>query len=194
MNAHRFTLATLATLTLVACASPERSETEPSAAPTSTPVQTNSATPEASVSATGEETTLALEGLGELAVGKPVPAESSFKLRGAQASDTCQLYSSPEYAGVYAIVEDKQVRRITVSRKSPIRLVEGIGVGSTEKEVLAAFPGFKSEPHKYVAAPAKYLTQPGNDPRLRFEIGEDGKVTDVHVGMNPQLSYVEGCA
>lgn len=137
---------------------------------------------------------LALEGFGDLAIGEPVPAGSDFAMTGAQASDTCLVYTSPTYPGVYAIVEDGNVRRVTVGRDSDIELVEGIGVGATEKEVLAAFPGFVSSPHEYVAPPAKYLQQPGNDPRLRFEIGEDGRVTDMHVGVRPQLEYVEGCA
>ena len=44
---------------------------------------------------------------------------------------------------------------------------------------------------------AKSLTAPGasaTNPALRFEIGEDGKVSLIHVGLMPQLEYVEGCA
>ncbi len=68
--------------------------------------------------------------------------------------------------------------------------------GSTEKEVRHWFAGFRAEPHKYQAAPAKYLTAPNaaSDPALRFEIGDDGKVTLIHVGTMPVLGYVEGCA
>ena len=139
-------------------------------------------------------TTLALEGLGDLVIGKPVPKGSSFAQRGAQISDACHTISSPGYPGVYAITEHGEVRRITVGERSEVKLAEGIGVGSSEAEVLKAFPGFRSTPHKYVAAPGKYLTQPGNDPRLRFEIGADGRVSQMHVGLMPQLGYVEGCA
>ena len=52
-------------------------------------------------------------------------------------------------------------------------------------------------PHKYGAAPAKYLTAPNapsGDSALRFEIGSDGKVSLIHVGTMPVLAYVEGCA
>ncbi len=141
------------------------------------------------------EGTLKLEGLGDLVIGKPVPAGSSFAIRGAQIpGSTCKTYSSPAYPGVYALIENGDVRRISVVGPSKIQLVEGIGVGSSEGEVLKAFPGFVSSPHQYVAAPAKYLTQPGSDPRLRFEIDESRKVSIVHVGVQPQLSYVEGCA
>ena len=140
---------------------------------------------------------LALEGLGSLRVGQAVPAGSGWAERGAQISDECRTFSSPEFPGVYAIVEDGKVRRITVGERSDVTLVEGIGSGATEARVRAAFPGFRETPHAYVDAPAKYLTAPnaaGGDPALRFEIGADGKVSLVHVGTMPALGYVEGCA
>ncbi|MGI9376937.1 MAG: hypothetical protein ACR2PC_12690 [Tsuneonella suprasediminis] len=138
--------------------------------------------------------TLRLEGLGDLTIGKPVPKGSDFAMRGAQASDTCLIYTSPEYPDAYAIVEDGQVRRITVARGSKVKLVEGIGPGDSEARVLRDFPSFRASAHEYVEAPAKYLTQPGNDPRMRFEIGADRKVDAIHVGLMPQLTYSEGCA
>jgi hypothetical protein len=140
---------------------------------------------------------LTLEGLGDLRIGRPVPAGSKWAERGAQASDVCRTISSPDYPGVYAIIEQGKVRRITAGQRSAVKLSQNMGVGSTEKEVLKSFPGFRAEPHKYVASPAKYLTTPnaasGNS-ALRFEIGADGKVSLIHVGMMPVLGYVEGCA
>lgn len=140
---------------------------------------------------------LTLEGPGDLKLAQAVPADSSWAERGAQASDTCRTVTSPGYPGVYAIVEDGQVRRITVGQRSAVKLVEGIGVGATEAQVRAEFAGFRATPHKYVDAPGKYLTAPNapsGDPALRFEIGQDGKVSLIHVGMKPQLEYVDGCA
>lgn len=140
---------------------------------------------------------LALEGLGDLRIGRPVPASSKWTERGAQASDACRTISSPDYPGVYAIIEQGKVRRITAGQQSAVKLSEILGVGSTEKEVLNSFPGFRAEPHKYVASPAKYLTAPNaasGDSALRFEIEADGKVSLIHFGMMPVLGYVEGCA
>ena len=140
---------------------------------------------------------LTLEGLGPLRIGQAVPARSGWAERGAQISDTCRTISSPDFPGVYGIVEGGKVRRITVGQRSEVKLVEGIGVGAAEAEVRAAFAGLREEPHKYVDAPAKYLTAPnaaGGDPALRFEIGEDGNVSLIHVGTSPVLGYVEGCA
>ena len=124
-----------------------------------------------------------------------MPAAGGWAERGAQISDGCRTISSPDHPGVYAIVEGGKVRRITVGKGSDVKLVEGIGAGAAEAEVVAAFPGFRSEPHKYSDPPAKYLTAPNaesGDPALRFEIGADGKVGLVHIGTKPVLVLRRG--
>jgi hypothetical protein len=167
-----------------------------SPAPTSAP----SPTPEPSPSRTATPApgkTLALEGLGDLRIGQPVPGGSSWAERGAQIDGGCRTVSSPAYPGTYAIVTEGKVRRITVGQRSNAKLVEGIGIGSTEREVKKWFAGFRAEPHKYEDKPAKYLSAPNagsGDPALRFEIGQNGKVSVMHVGTAPVLEYVEGCA
>jgi hypothetical protein len=126
-----------------------------------------------------------------------VPAGRTWSERGAQIPGPCRTISSPDFPGVYAILEEGEVRRITVGGQSKLELTEGIGIGASEAEVRAAFPGFREEPHKYVGPPAKYLTAPdatGGDPALRFEINREGKVGLMHVGRMPVLGYVEGCA
>jgi hypothetical protein len=140
---------------------------------------------------------LALEGLGELKIGQAVPASGSWRQRGAQVPGSCLTISSPDFPGVYAILEEGKVRRITIGGSSKVKLSEGIGIGATEAQVRAAFPGFREEPHKYVEKPAKYLTAPNapnGEPALRFEIGREGKISLIHVGASPVLEYVEGCA
>jgi hypothetical protein len=139
---------------------------------------------------------LGLEGLGDLRIGQPVPRGGSWAERGAQTGDACRTVSSPAYPGVYAIVVEGKVRRITVGRRSDVKLAEGLGIGATEKDVKKWFGGFRAEPHKYEDAPAKYLTASNaasGGPALRFEIARDGKVSLMHVGTMPVLAYVEGC-
>ncbi len=188
--------ASLAVMLLGGCGSePAAARAEPEAA--ADPVAAEgiaTAEPGAQAPSTASARTLTLEGYGGLIIGKPVPTGSPWAARGAQASEACLTLSAPDWPGAYAIVEEGVVRRITVSDESIARLVEGIGPGSTEAQVRKAFPSFVAEPHKYVDAPAKYLTQPGDDPRLMFEIDDKGKVSLVHVGMMPTLAYVEGCA
>lgn len=177
------------TANMAAPAMPTNSTADGAMAPTNMAAPTNSQD--------APDDVLTLEGLGGLRFGQPVPAGSSFAERGAQISDGCRTVSSPDFPGVYAMVIDDKVRRISVGQRSDVKLVEGIGTGATEAAVTDAFPGFAEEPHKYEDAPAKYLTAPGGsatDPALRFEIGRDGKVSLIHVGLMPELEYVEGCA
>ena len=155
-------------------------------------VETGSPLPEGTVS----DHVLTLDGLGMLKIGQAVPKGGTWAERGAQASDTCRLVSSPKYPGVYAIAEGGKVRRITASEKSDVRTVEGIGSGSTRAQVDGAFPGFRETPHHYVEG-GIYLTAPGAEKgavAVRFELDAAGKVTAMHVGTMPVLGYVEGCS
>jgi hypothetical protein len=167
------------------------------APPTLAPAPAPAASPSAPAEAPAAPNVLTLEGLGTLRIGQPLPAGSSWRERGAQIPGPCRTISSPDFPGVYAIVEEGKVRRITLGGQSKVKLTQGIGTGASEAAVRAAFPAFREEPHKYVESPAKYLTAPnaaGGDPALRFEIGRDGRVSMVHVGTMPVLGYVEGCA
>lgn len=184
------------TTTVAACSSGEDSTpvdaASASATPSAVPV-----VPQVPAGATPEGlNTLSLMGLGSLRLGEAVPAGGAWAERGAQTSDQCRVVSSPDYPGVYAIVEGGAVRRITVAGASAVKLVEGVGVGSTRANIDAALPGFAEEPHKYVDG-GLYLTAPNaasGDPAVRFELDGGGMVTAMHVGMMPVLAYVEGCA
>jgi len=188
----------LATLLVAACSAEPADDRTPSDGP-SAAVPDPAPTEPIAGTAQGPQPSadvLALEGLGDLRIGEPVPEESDWAERGAQIPGPCRTVSSPSYPGVYAIVQDGAVRRITVGERSDIELAEGIGVGASETEVLSWFP-FEAEPHAYVEAPGKYLTAPNaksGSPALRFEIGANEKVSLIHVGTMPVLAYVEGCA
>ena len=62
-------------------------------------------------------TVLALEGLGVLKLGEMAPAGSGWAERGAQIPGRCRTVSSPDFPGVYAIVEEGMVRRITIGER-----------------------------------------------------------------------------
>lgn len=76
-----------------------------------------------------------------------------------------------------------------MSDGSEVAMAEGISAGATEAEVRTAFPDFDESPLKYIDAPGKYLTQPGTDPRLHFEIGTDETVSSIHAGALPELTW-----
>lgn len=135
------------------------------------------------------------DGLGDLRIGQPVPPATSWAVTGAQTGDACTTISSPEYPGVYAILTNGKVQRITLGQRSEVKLSDGTAIGTSATELDTRYQGYVSEPHKYVGAPAKYLTAPNpQGPALRFELGEDGKVSLIHAGLMPVLAYVEGCS
>lgn len=185
------------TLAMAACSPAQKTPAEPAPVPPRSAPATPAPMPTPPATPTAASKVLGLEGLGDLRIGQPIPTGSSWAARGAQASDSCTTVSSPDYPGAYAIVTDGKVQRITLGQRSDVKLAEGIGVGDTEADVKKWFAGFREEGHKYEEAPAKYLTAPNaasGDPALRFEIGADGRVKLIHIGVAPVLGYVEGCS
>ncbi len=193
------TLSLIPLALLAACSSQSSSDPEPTAEETvsvtpATPVAPEKAAPAPAPAPSA--TTLTLAGLGDLRIGQTVPAGSRWAERGAQISEGCHVLSSPDYPDAYAIVEGGKLRRISISKGSRVKLAEGIGPGASESVVKQYF-SFKATPHKYGDPPAKYLTAPNaasGASALRFEIGSDGTVSQIHVGTMPVLGYVEGCA
>ena len=141
-------------------------------------------------------------GYDTIRIGDPPSAADGYALTDdGSYEDSCRIYSSDRLANFYAIVEDGRVMRLTAFHRpgtggETIRTDRGIGPGSTEAEVRAAFSPLREQPHHYVEAPAKDLFFGGTEtePGLRFEIGADGKVSALHAGLMPVLAYVEGCS
>ena len=182
-------------LALAACSGSDNTAPEADTTPGETVAASTGAAPDSQ--ATAQPDVLTLEGLGDLRIGAAVPQGSSWKALDVQAGDGCTMYSSPEYPDTWAMVTGGLVRRISTGPDSPVKLIEGIGAGSTEAQVRSYFGGFRETPHKYEEAPAKDLTAPNadsGDSALRFEIGADGNVSQMHIGTMPELGFVEGCA
>jgi hypothetical protein len=141
-------------------------------------------------------------GYDTIRIGAPPSEGDGYALTDdGSYEDSCRIFSSDRLANFYAIVEDGRVMRLTAFHRpetgaSPVRTDRGIGAGSTEAEVRAAYSPLREQAHHYVEAPAKDLFFGGTEtePGLRFEIGLDGKVSALHAGLMPVLAYVEGCS
>lgn len=73
------------------------------------------------------------------------------------------------------------------------RTAAGIGIGSTENAVLAAYPSAEVSQHTYLEN-GHYVDVygPGRSTAIRFRT-DDGVVIGVAAGRVPQVLYVEGC-
>lgn len=121
------------------------------------------------------------------AVGGPDP----------QACDEFRPSNAPE--GVLVMIENGVLTRISVSRNRDIATPEGIRIGDPTSAVLARYGArAQVQPHKYVEAPAKYITVwdspvSGTERRgIRYEISREDEVVHIRAG-GPSIEYVEGC-
>jgi hypothetical protein len=146
--------------------------------------------------------TLSSEGLGAVRVGESIePAQAALGFRLEQAEPVELSPGCGEFgvqletnAWVSMLTQDGIVERISITGPTGIRTAEGIAVGDTAAQVRAAYPNAIRESAEYTPAPGHELivwTDPENYIGLRFEIGEDERVTDIHAGGS--LSNIEGC-
>ena len=92
----------------------------------------------------------------------------------------------------------RQLERIYIMEPS-IKTKSGIGLGSTETEILSAYGDkMKTQPHKYSAESVYYYYVPvdkkDKDYRLNFDFNKtEDRVKFYSVGRDPAIFYVEGC-
>lgn len=101
---------------------------------------------------------------------------------------------------VLYMIMDGRITRIDIDVEPParslVRVKEGIGIGSSETEILRAFgKSVKVEPHPYLDEQGHYLVVDSKDHKrgLIFET-EHGKVTTFRAGLYPSLGFIEGCS
>ncbi len=121
------------------------------------------------------------------AVGGPEPEQC----------DEFHPVSAPD--GVLVMLEKGVLTRVSVSRNSEIETPEGFAVGDSASDLIDAY-GSRAlvTPHKYLEAPARYITiwrddsSTANRRGIRYEIDPTGHVTHIRAGES-SIEYVEGC-
>ncbi len=125
---------------------------------------------------------------------------------GGPEPESCDEYR-PEDApdGFLLMLVNEKLARIKLMRGAAVKTDAGLGLGASAEEVKAAYGGEAIvTPHKYVEAPAEYITvwktgQTGPDyvqdetaRGIRYVIDKEGKVQTIQAG-GPAIQYVEGC-
>lgn len=108
-----------------------------------------------------------------------------------EASECHHLYPAGATGPASFMVFEGVVVRVEV-RQDDVLTERGVGVGSSEDEVRAAYPEATTSPHAYVDG--HYLTVTG-DGGLALVFETDGeRVTEYRAGRVPEVGWIEGCS
>jgi hypothetical protein len=146
---------------------------------------------------------LSAEGYGPVRIGMTVAeAQTAFGAElhpgGALEPETCETYAPlPDagHDGIRFMAQEGRITRISDHGTPNVRTAQGVGVGSTDAEIRAAYPNAIEAPAKYDPPPAHSLTvwTVPDESGLRFEVSAEGVVTTVHAG-GESIQLVEGCS
>lgn len=110
--------------------------------------------------------------------------------------------TDPTFTGTaHELGDAGRVVRIDVVGDSVLKAIgdggfdAAVGIGSTEDEVLAAFPDAEVQPHKYVAGGHDLVVTDPDDPdvMLTFETDATATVTSFRTGLPQYVELSEGC-
>ncbi|MBD2092716.1 hypothetical protein H6F67_22965 [Microcoleus sp. FACHB-1515] len=145
-----------------------------------------------------------IDGIGPVRVGMTVAqaeAAAGIPIRSAgdSGNESCSYFEPQGIDGLSFMVTEGRISRVDVIRGSSIATLSGAGIGNTEAEIEAIYPGqIEVSPHEYVPG-GHYLMFVPNDAadrnyRLVFETDENGVVTQFRSGKLSEVTWVEGCA
>lgn len=169
-------LTMIALLTLAACKEPPPVDAAPPAPVSSNPV-------------------LSTQGYGQVRFGaKLSDVEQTLGEQGkppGKKEPACSSVRFDQLPGVRFMVENGVVTRADADGGTPNEL--GLAVGDTLDQARKKHPAIVIGPHKYVPA-GHYLTVRGADAKSAIVMEEDGqRITKIRAGLEPAVSYVEGC-
>jgi hypothetical protein len=187
------------TLLALGCAGAIRPGTESPVA-SSSPSPTASSASAQTPSSPEDRWKVRPEGAGPVEVGMTldeVEAATSSAVRPlgppAEGSACAYVTVAGTPKGLAFMVDGNRVVRVDVHDESPVRTLEGAGIGSTEDEVKALYPGLRVEPAKYLEGGHDLVHTASPTTKIIFET-DGAKVLAFHAGKEPQVSYVEGCS
>lgn len=148
---------------------------------------------------------ISLHGYGPIKLGMDIKSiEKAVGIKNVNEDNStadCKVYNFIEgFPNIRLLCEKKNgkmiLERIYVNDKS-IKTKSGIGIGSSEKEILDAYGDkMKKESHKYKPQSNYYYYVPTDKKDQNYRINFDfdsEKVVHFSVGRKPAIFYVEGC-
>lgn len=145
-----------------------------------------------------------IDGIGPVRIGMTIAqaeAAAGIPIRsaGESGNESCHYFRPQGIDGLLFMETEGRISRVDVVRGSSIATLSGAGIGNTEAEIEAMYPGqIEVSPHEYVSG-GHYLTYVPNDLadrnyRLVFETNEKGVVTQFRSGKLSEVTWVEGCS
>ena len=149
-----------------------------------------------------DDAVLGFDGIGPLRIGMPVVEVSALGLpldppitpRDEQEPTGCFQVSLQQAPDVALMFEDGRLVRIDAD-SAAVRTAEGLGIGSLETDLAAAYGDeVSTEPHFYAPAPHHYMKRFSSDGRHAMVFETDGvRVDRFRAGEAGPAQYVEGC-
>ena len=203
--------AAVLTATLVATTAPVRdgtpTRTQPSTPPSTLPTVAVTTPPPAPPEQLSESSRLRLDGIGPVVVGMtldeasaaagtPVRMIPNSNVAGTGRCAYARPDGGPE--GLSFMVLDDRIARVDVAN-SRIRTVSGVGTGSTEAEVQAAYPGrVRVEPNPYTGhrggRDMVYVADEASAHLSLLFQADGGRVRSLRSGLLGAVMAPEGCS